>query len=104
MLDSPGLRELALFDAERGLAEMFADVEALTRACRFADCGHDSEPGCAVRAALEDGTLDERRLANYYKLLREESYNAETVAERHARVRRWSKQVKQRNTLSHKKR
>lgn len=104
LLDSPGMRELQIVDLEHGLAELFDDVEELTRQCRFADCAHQTEPGCAIQEALGDGRLDQRRLDNYYKLMREEARNVETVAERHQRVRRWSKQVKQRHELSHKKR
>jgi ribosome biogenesis GTPase len=87
MLDSPGMRELGMADAELGVRQMFEDVEALAHQCRFADCGHDSEPGCAVKAALEAGELTEERLESYRKLSREEALNAETIAERHARSR-----------------
>ena len=104
LLDSPGMRELQIVDSEQGVAQMFEDIDALTLQCRFSDCAHDSEPGCAIQAALLDGTLDERRLANYDKLRREDAHNTESVAERHQRVRHWSRQVKQRNDLSHKKR
>jgi ribosome biogenesis GTPase len=104
LLDSPGMRELQIVDSEHGVAQMFEDIDELTLQCRFSDCAHDSEPDCAIRAALLDGTLDERRLANYYKLRREDAHNTESVAERHQRVRQWSKQVQQRNDLSHKKR
>lgn len=104
LLDSPGLRELQIVDSEQGVVEMFEDIDLLAQQCRFSDCSHDTEPGCAVQTALLDGTLDERRLVNYYKLLHEDARNTESVAERHQRVRQWSRQVKQRNDLSHKKR
>lgn len=71
VLDTPGMRELGLWDAEAGVAATFADVEALAAACRFSDCAHDTEPGCAVRAALADGSLDEDRWRSYGKLQRE---------------------------------
>lgn len=71
VLDTPGMRELGLWDAEGGVATTFADVEALASQCRFGDCGHSSEPGCAVQAALADGSLDEARWRNYVKLQRE---------------------------------
>jgi ribosome biogenesis GTPase len=75
ILDTPGMRELALWDAEAGVAAAFAEttaeVELLARACRFRDCAHDREPGCAVRAALADGTLDAERWASFQKLQRE---------------------------------
>jgi ribosome biogenesis GTPase len=96
MLDSPGMRELGIADAEAGVASMFDDVEALAAECRFSDCEHESEPGCAVREAIETGALDERRLDSYRKLKREDLYNSETVAERHSRVRQFSKTIRQR--------
>ncbi|MEZ5549638.1 MAG: ribosome small subunit-dependent GTPase A [Pseudomonadales bacterium] len=95
LLDSPGMRELGITDVQAGLASTFEDVASLASACRFANCAHLSEPGCAIRAAIEEGRLDARRLDSYRKLRREELYNSETVAERHARVRQWSKKVKQ---------
>ncbi len=71
IVDTPGLRELQLWDAEEGLDEAFEDVTALFAGCRFSDCAHDTEPGCAVRAALEDGTLAVDRWESYCKLQRE---------------------------------
>jgi len=71
MLDTPGMRELGLWDADAGLAATFADIEALTAHCRFHDCAHETEPGCAIRAALEDGGLDPGRWRGFQKLQRE---------------------------------
>jgi ribosome biogenesis GTPase len=71
LLDTPGMRELGLWDAGAGLAAAFADVDTLAADCRFADCRHESEPGCAVRAALADGRLSPDRLASHGKLQRE---------------------------------
>ncbi|MGZ4388371.1 MAG: ribosome small subunit-dependent GTPase A [Gaiellaceae bacterium] len=71
VLDTPGIRELQLWDAEQGLGEAFEDVEALAADCRFGDCAHDREPGCAVRAALESGALSVERWESYCKLQRE---------------------------------
>jgi ribosome biogenesis GTPase len=68
LIDTPGMRELGLVDHGEGIAEAFADVEALVALCRFGDCQHDTEPGCAVRAAVEAGELDPARLASYVKL------------------------------------
>jgi ribosome biogenesis GTPase len=104
LLDSPGMRELGIADAGSGLASAFEDVEALASRCRFNDCRHQTEPGCAVQAAIAAGQLDERRLESYRKLRREELYNTETVAERHTRVRQFSRMVKQHQATSHKKR
>jgi ribosome biogenesis GTPase / thiamine phosphate phosphatase len=71
VLDTPGMRELGLWDAEAGVATTFADIETLVTECRFRDCAHGAEPGCAVRAALADGSLDEGRWRSYAKLQRE---------------------------------
>jgi ribosome biogenesis GTPase len=74
VIDTPGMRELQLWDADAGLAAVFADVELLAQECRFADCAHGAEPGCAIRAALEAGRLDGERYAGYRKLEREEAF------------------------------
>ena len=68
VLDTPGMRELQLLVSERGLRETFEDIEAIAGECRFGDCSHVSEPGCAIRAALESGALDAERYANYRKM------------------------------------
>jgi ribosome biogenesis GTPase / thiamine phosphate phosphatase len=68
LIDSPGMRALALWDAEEGMASAFPDIEELSLRCRFADCTHSQEPGCAVRAAVEAGELAERRLDSYLRL------------------------------------
>jgi ribosome biogenesis GTPase len=94
LLDSPGMRELAIAEVESGVQQMFEDVEALTANCRFTDCAHKTEPGCAVRVAIGAGELDEDRLASYLKLRREEAHNTETIAERHSRSRDRSKMIK----------
>ncbi|WP_406828277.1 ribosome small subunit-dependent GTPase A [Microbulbifer sp. ARAS458-1] len=84
LLDSPGMRELGLADVSEGLAATFADISALAAKCRFADCAHQSEPGCAVQAAVDSGELDERRLRNWRKLEREVARNSKTLAETRA--------------------
>jgi len=71
ILDTPGMRELGLWDASAGVASTFSDLEALFAQCRFDDCRHKSEPGCAVRAALEDGTLEPSRWESWRKLQKE---------------------------------
>ena len=74
VIDTPGLRELQLWDAADGVAETFADIEQLASECRFRDCQHANEPGCAVQAALAAGTLDQARLENRRKLEREQEF------------------------------
>ncbi len=71
VLDTPGMRELGLWDNEAGVAAAFGDIEALAAQCRFGDCAHRTEPGCAVRTALEDGSLDPDRWKSFGKLQRE---------------------------------
>ena len=91
VLDTPGMRELGLIDAEAGLSATFEDVEALAQACRFADCGHGDEPGCAVRQALEEGRLDPGRWTSFRKLKRELAFQErkEDRQAREAHRRRW---------------
>ena len=74
LMDTPGLREVQLWDAEEGLAEVFADIDLLAAQCRFGDCKHEAEPGCAIRAAVGAGTLDQARLESQRKLLKEQEF------------------------------
>lgn len=74
VIDTPGMRELQLWEGGNGLAETFSDVEDIARNCRFTDCRHEEEPGCAVKAAIKEGTLEEERLVSYRKLLKELKY------------------------------
>jgi len=84
IIDTPGLRGVGLWDAGDSVDRVFTDIEELAAACRFADCAHDGEPGCAVSAALESGDLSERRWSSYRKLQREAAW----IAARHdARLR-----------------
>ncbi|WP_045865864.1 ribosome small subunit-dependent GTPase A [Streptomyces sp. WMMB 714] len=89
LIDTPGLRGVGLWDAHEGVGRAFAEIEALAEECRFHDCRHDSEPDCAVLAAVEDGTLPHRRLESYRKLLRE---NTRLAARTDARLRAEEKQ------------
>ena len=85
IIDTPGMREIQLVDVGAGIDDVFAEVASLATGCRFADCGHESEPGCAVRAAVDAGNIPAERVSRWRKLLREEAINRETVAERRAR-------------------
>ncbi|MFG3105331.1 ribosome small subunit-dependent GTPase A [Streptomyces tendae] len=84
LIDTPGLRGVGLFDAGSGVDQVFAEIAELAEECRFHDCAHESEPGCAVLAAIDSGALPERRLESYRKLMRE---NQRIVAKTDARVR-----------------
>jgi ribosome biogenesis GTPase len=77
IIDTPGMRELQLWDADAGLSAVFSDIEALALTCRFGDCSHEAEPGCAVRSAMETGALSAERYASYRKLEREERFIAQ---------------------------
>jgi ribosome biogenesis GTPase / thiamine phosphate phosphatase len=74
VIDTPGLRELQLWDSEAGVDQAFGDVEALAKHCRFRDCKHSCEPGCAVAAAIQEGELEQERLGNHQQLLREQAF------------------------------
>ncbi|MFJ4918639.1 ribosome small subunit-dependent GTPase A [Streptomyces sp. NPDC088725] len=84
LIDTPGLRGVGMWDAGNGVGQVFSEIEELAAGCRFHNCAHLSEPGCAVLAAVADGVLTERRLESYRKLLRE---NQRIVAKTDARLR-----------------
>jgi ribosome biogenesis GTPase / thiamine phosphate phosphatase len=95
MLDTPGMRELGLWEADAGVATAFADVEALAARCRFKDCAHAAEPGCAVQAAIAEGNLDQNRVRSFTKLQRELARNARRE---HSTARAVARKVKNRHT------
>ena len=82
LVDTPGLRAVSLWDSEEGFSRAFAEIEALAEQCRFRDCAHRTEPGCAVRAAVERGDLDTDRLEHYLRLGRELDATAKRRNER----------------------
>jgi len=100
VIDTPGMRELGLYGADEGLSEGFADVEEFFTQCRFSDCRHQTEPGCAILAAIERGVLSQSRWDNYLKLKREALYSDDKAAamrEKFARNKEiavWSKSHK----------
>lgn len=93
LIDTPGLRGVGLWDAEAGVGQVFSEIEDLAQECRFHDCAHEAEPGCAVLQAVENGDLPERRLDSYRKLLRENEWIvAKTDARlRQDRLREWKR-------------
>lgn len=101
ILDCPGMRELQLTDCEEGVKAVFADIELIAQQCRFKDCQHQSEPGCAVQVALDKGELEQRRLTNYQKMLREQARNSMTLAQSHQQDKEIGKLIK--NSLKNKK-
>ena len=80
LIDTPGMRELGMWDVSEGLGTSFADVEAFLGQCRFADCRHETEPGCRVKEALATGELSEERWESYLKLKKEALYTDDKEA------------------------
>ncbi|MDF2945369.1 MAG: rsgA [Bacillales bacterium] len=76
IIDTPGMRELQLWDGDEGVTVTFSDIEEIALRCRFSDCSHESEPGCAIRSAIENGELETSRYESYLKLQREIAYSA----------------------------
>lgn len=92
LIDTPGMREIQLWDAEEGLQEAFEDIETIAAECFFKDCRHEKEPGCAIREAIENGSLAEERFESYKKLERElfhlekKQSNAARLAQRKTKI------------------
>ena len=102
VIDTPGMRELGMWDAGEGLSAAFADIEALAANCRFKDCTHRTEPGCAVLAALERGELSEARLLSYQKLRAENAWSENAEAYQAAKDKKF-KQIAKFNKTNPKK-
>ncbi len=94
VLDTPGMRELQLADAASGIEDVFADLHDLSTRCRFSDCQHLTEPGCAIVSALEAGTIDEGRLGRWRKLKAEDAFNSSSLAERRTKDKAFGKMVR----------
>jgi len=94
VLDTPGMREIQLTDVSIGLEETFADLHALNQNCRFNDCAHKTEPGCAVQAAVASGEVDVPRLQRWLKLVAEDAENTKFLANRKLRDRAKNKPEK----------
>jgi len=102
VLDTPGMRELQLTESEDGVAALFEDIEELSRKCRFQNCAHETEPGCAVQQAIAAGDLDAGRLHRWRKLLAENERNSQSIAEARAKDRALGRMY--REVLRHKNR
>lgn len=102
VIDTPGMRELSMWDAGEGLSAAFADIEALAEGCRFKDCAHRTEPCCAVRAALERGELSEARFMSYQKLKAENAWFEDAENYLNAKEKKLKKIAKY-NKTNHKK-
>ena len=95
LLDLPGIRELKIGEVGTGVSQVFDDIDKLARQCRFGDCQHHDEPGCAVQLAIKAGTLDKRRLKNLEKLAREDARHTTTLAEQRQQDRAFGKMIKE---------
>lgn len=95
ILDTPGMRELQLTDAASGIGDVFSDIHDLSARCRFNDCRHETEPGCAVLHAIEHGEIDETRLGRWRKLIAEDAFNSASLAERRAKDKAFGKIVRE---------
>ena len=93
LIDMPGMRELGMLGVSEGLDDAFADIGALAQNCRFTDCGHTSEPGCAVRAAIERSDLSEERLQDYLKLKKESAFHDLSYVEKRKKDREFGRFV-----------
>lgn len=94
IIDTPGMRELGVTDSDEGVRNTFREIEVLATRCRFHDCTHSGETGCAVHEAIEKGTIDSLSLENYKRLLREQRHFTETIAERRKKDREFGKMAK----------
>ncbi|MCY1128327.1 ribosome small subunit-dependent GTPase A [Frigidibacter sp. RF13] len=94
LIDTPGMRELRLSDVAEGIEATFSDLAELARQCRFSNCRHEAEPGCAVRAAIEEGTIDSARLKRWQKLEREDRWNSASVADLRAKSRQFGRMTR----------
>lgn len=105
LIDTPGMREIQMWSSDRGLQETFEDIELLAQQCRFRDCQHDREPGCALQAAIENGTLDEQRFLSYQKLQKELQYLCAKQEQNASLVekKRWKQIHKQRRKMGKKR-
>ncbi|MCE5263881.1 MAG: ribosome small subunit-dependent GTPase A [Deltaproteobacteria bacterium] len=94
LIDMPGMRELGMLGVGEGLDDSFADIRELSRKCRFADCSHTGEPGCAVRRGIEEDALDEGHLQNYLKLKKESEFHEMSYADKRKKDRAFGKFVR----------
>jgi ribosome biogenesis GTPase len=101
LIDTPGMRELGLLGASSGLEQSYQDISFLATQCRFNNCTHETEPGCAVRKALADGTLDEEHYDNYLKLKKESEFNDLSYVEKRKKDKDFGKMVH--NVMKHKR-
>jgi len=101
IIDTPGMRELGIFDVEQGMSETFDEITELSRRCRFRDCSHTREEGCAILAALNEGSISKERYQNYMKIRKEAVHYEMSYLEKRQRDKQFGKLVK--SIMKHKK-
>ncbi|MDA0991682.1 MAG: ribosome small subunit-dependent GTPase A [Verrucomicrobia bacterium] len=101
LIDTPGMRELGVLGAGDGVEDSFADIEDLSRTCRFSNCSHTQEPGCAVRDAIDSGELNEHRRRSYMKLKKETDYRDLSTIQKRKRDKQFGKLYK--SVMKHKR-
>ncbi|MGC9363586.1 MAG: ribosome small subunit-dependent GTPase A [Fidelibacterota bacterium] len=94
LIDTPGMRELGNFDIESGMSTTFSEIEELTHQCRFSDCSHEHEKGCAVLSALNEGTISHERYQNFLKMKKEAAFYEMSYREKRQRDKNFGKMVK----------
>ncbi|MCI5157513.1 MAG: GTPase RsgA, partial [Candidatus Electrothrix sp. AUS1_2] len=94
LIDTPGMRELGNFSTDKGVEETFAEISALAEQCRFSDCSHAGEKGCAVLAAVAEGVLPADRYANYLKMTRESAFHEMSYLEKRKKDKQFAKHCK----------
>jgi ribosome biogenesis GTPase len=94
LIDNPGMREIGVLDSETGIKSVFSEIYELSKECKFSDCYHISEPGCAVLKAISSGRLDKSKYANYIKLVKENEYNTLTKLEKREKDRKFGQFIK----------
>jgi ribosome biogenesis GTPase len=94
LIDNPGMREIGVLDSEIGIKNVFSEIYELSKKCKFLDCTHINEPGCAVLMATQSGALDKHKYDNYIKLLKENEYHSMTKLEKREKYRKFDKFIK----------
>ena len=94
LIDNPGMREIGILDSETGIKNVFSEIFNLSKNCRYSDCNHICEPGCAVLTAIESGNLDKSKYDNYIKLMKENEYNTMTKLEKREKDKKFGKFIK----------
>jgi len=94
VVDTPGMREIQMGDTQSGIADLFGDLAELALQCKFNDCSHEVEPGCAVRKAVDAGQVNQDRIRRWQKLAAEDKFNSASLAERRANAKTFTKKVK----------